>query len=810
MVAGQLKLKAGISLDFESETSVPLQVTSTDAGALSVTANFTVTVNNANEAPTDITLDNADIDEGQAGGVIGNIAVADPDSGSSFSYTVDDARFEVAGGQLKLKAGQALNASVAASVSLNVTATDNGGLAVTKGFTVTVNDIPGALLFSPGADTADFNSLVPGFYNASTFYSALDGNDTVTLPDTAAATALGYSATNIFDAGDGDDIVTGGGLGDTIHGGLGVDTLFGNDGNDTLDGGAGADTMRGGAGDDLIIWDNTADNIGGGDGTDTVIAYWSLTLTADTENLVLTGPNASSGVGNAQVNVITGNANHNFLDGLGGNDTMYGGSGDDEFAVNSGFDIVDGGSGGDTIRAAASYDLAASSQGVEILELFGIEAPTDGYGDAGDNIIFGNDSVNTIDGRAGQDTLWGNNGNDVFVFRAGSGQDLLIEGGTGTDTVFFEASVSMGSATYARLGDDLFVTYGGVGDTLKIAGFFNNQSSTIEQFSFNGTLQTAAAVRTLIGGISLTTGADTYAGTTGDDHIFGLAGDDTLTGGDGNDTLDGDTGKDTLYGGEGNDVLACDLGVGDLMDGGNGDDWLIVGKSGASGITLIGGAGNDVLVQGGGNQYLIGGSGDDTYILNSGGGGLTELAGGGNDTVEFGAVLQSNADLTGDNYTLGPQELENLRLTGVYAINGSGNSLDNHIDGNKANNSLAGMAGNDTISGGGGDDTLAGGTGADIFVYKDATSHDDTFLVTDFSAAEGDKLDIRDVLAGYDSGTMDLADFVQVAVSGSDTLITIDADGAGSGASLLAVTLAGTTGLGDADAMVAAGRLLVE
>ena len=56
--AGQLKLQAGQSLDFETEPSLNVTVTSTDTGGLSTNQVFALAVNNVNEAPTAISLDN--------------------------------------------------------------------------------------------------------------------------------------------------------------------------------------------------------------------------------------------------------------------------------------------------------------------------------------------------------------------------------------------------------------------------------------------------------------------------------------------------------------------------------------------------------------------------------------------------------------------------------------------------------------------------------------------------------------------------------------------------------------------------------
>ncbi|MBS3028938.1 MAG: S8 family serine peptidase [Dolichospermum sp. DET50] len=58
--------------------------------------------------------------------------------------------------------------------------------------------------------------------------------------------------------------------------------------------------------------------------------------------------------------------------------------------------------------------------------------------------------------------------------------------------------------------------------------------------------------------------------------------------------------------------------------------------------------------------------------------------------------------------------VENLTLTGITAINGTGNAGNNVLIGNSANNSLTGNAGNDTLNGGAGNDTLNGGAGNDI------------------------------------------------------------------------------------------------
>jgi Ca2+-binding RTX toxin-like protein len=81
----------------------------------------------------------------------------------------------------------------------------------------------------------------------------------------------------IMDGKEGDDVLTGtlladsliGGEGaDTLNGRKGADTLTGGNGNDVLNGGDGPDSLMGDAGDDDIFAGRGADVLVGGDGTD--------------------------------------------------------------------------------------------------------------------------------------------------------------------------------------------------------------------------------------------------------------------------------------------------------------------------------------------------------------------------------------------------------------------------------------------------------------------------------------------------------------------------------------------------------------
>ena len=108
---------------------------------------------------------------------------------------------------------------------------------------------------------------------------------------------------------------------------------------------------------------------------------------------------------------------------------------------------------------------------------------------------------------------------------------------------------------------------------------------------------------------------------------------------------------------------------------------------------------------------------------------------------------------------------------------------------------LIGTAGNDILVGGQGSDTLTGGAGSDTFMFRSSDGRAvDT--ITDFDAAAGgDTLGIGALLQGYSDGA-DLAQFISLRQSGSDTVVSVDMDGSGSAHDLQdLLILQGVTGL---------------
>lgn len=120
---------------------------------------------------------------------------------------------------------------------------------------------------------------------------------------------------------------------------------------------------------------------------------------------------------------------------------------------------------------------------------------------------------------------------------------------------------------------------------------------------------------------------------------------------------------------------------------------------------------------------------------------------------------------------------------------------------------LIGSNFDDTLTGTAGSDILVGGLGADRFVYHAAGGGNDT--ITDFNAGQGDALDIRDVLAGYNPSTSSLADFVRLDQSGGNSVVSVDADGPANGSNFVPLaTLQGVSGLLLED-LVASGNVLL-
>ncbi|SDY45461.1 peroxidase family protein [Nitrosomonas sp. Nm33] len=103
-------------------------------------------------------------------------------------------------------------------------------------------------------------------------------------------------------------------------------------------------------------------------------------------------------------------------------------------------------------------------------------------------------------------------------------------------------------------------------------------------------------------------GDDTLWGDGGIDRLEGGAGNDIIHGGDGDDIITDEFGTDNIKGEGGNDVISAGAGVGDLILGGDGNDFVV---GGADPKEIFGGAGNDFIIAGNSTDTVLGGEDDD-------------------------------------------------------------------------------------------------------------------------------------------------------------------------------------------------------
>lgn len=247
----------------------------------------------------------------------------------------------------------------------------------------------------------------------------------------------------------------------------------------------------------------------------------------------------------------------------------------------------------------------------------------------------------------------------------------------------------------------------------------------------------------------------------------------TATGGAGTDTLQ------ELENGQGSKF-------GDTLTGNDGDN------------SLDGGAGNDALDGGAGLDTLKGGAGNDSYVVDDAGDVIDENLNQGSDKVSS-SVTYSLSD-----------NVENLTLTGLSVINGTGNGQANALTGNTAANQLKGGAGNDTLDGKQGKDTLNGGAGNDIFKFTVSGPAD---KIADFNVAN-DTIQLENgVFKALTTTGVLAADQFRVGVQASDAndfviynnttgALLFDADGNGANVAVQIATVGTGLNMTNADIVV--------
>ena len=220
-------------------------------------------------------------------------------------------------------------------------------------------------------------------------------------------------------------------------------------------------------------------------------------------------------------------------------------------------------------------------------------------------------------------------------------------------------------------------------------------------------------------------------------------------------------------------------GVSDLIIGAYGADfhasnaggaYVVFGHTASSAALITGSNASETLTGTGADEALAGLGGDDLLLGN---GGNDILDGGtGNDTLDGGSGVNTASYLSatsGVTVSLAVQGASQNTVgagtdTLISIQNLIGSSFNDTLTGDGAGNVINAGLGNDILNGGAGNDTLTGGTGSDIFVFASGGGAD---TITDFTHAQGDKIDLSGVASLHSSGQL----LASTSQSGADTII---------------------------------------
>lgn len=658
-----------------------------------------------------------------------------------------------------------------------------------------------------------------------------DGNDVIT-GGTGADVISGGEGDDILFGDDGDDQIVGGNGNDTIDGGDGNDVLYGNAGNDTINGGAdndfligglGNDILHGDDGDDILFGQQGLDNLYGGNGRDT--------LYGGADNDFLDGGAGEDEIfGGDGIDTISGGLGHDIIHGGDGNDIINGGDGDDVIFADGGanstgwiykyYDLSTSpttlAAAGFTLNSQIDNSLDATRQG--ITEIF-----DPAFFDTGDNYAIKYETYLTI-------TIAGNY---TFRTRSDDGSMLFLDGVQIVDNDGLHAARTVTSGAQALAA----------GVYKLDATFFERTGGNVMEIDMSGpdtgsvfvSLEDYAGVNPANGAGSVISGDDIIDGGDGNDTIYGDLGDDIISGGLGNDSLYGGDGNDIINGGAGNDTIyattiadaSIDL-VSDILaanpsvvyNASTGNFYQYVATTGtwttqqaaAAATNLNGVAGyltvvssqeeNDYLTTISGGQRLWIGGNDATsegeWFWTEGPEAGTQFWTGGAAGSPVGGLYSNWVSGDPSNGSAAWDYIEH-RADGTWWANANTANFGYVVEWEGA--AVLGTTGTNILSGGDGSDTLYGNDGTqDIFVFLSGETGADT--INNFIAADGDAIDISDLLTGYTAGVSDINDFVRFANSGANTLIQVDGNGATGGASFTTIATISSVNNLDADALL--------
>ena len=382
----------------------------------------------------------------------------------------------------------------------NLTVTDTFSYAITGGDTATATvtvsgvDTDDTLLDSPGND-----SLSGGVGND--FYYVNNTADVVIEAASAGSDTAVSTVNYTLPASNTVEVLNMLGYGLTGTGSVGAETLISTGGPNTLIGLAGNDYYYVYSAADVVI--EAANG-----GSDSVAASVNYTLPADNtvEVLNMLGSGLSgTGSGGAETLISTGGPN--TLIGLAGNDYYYVYSTADE--------VIEAANGGsDSVAASVNYMLPADNT-VEVLNMVG--SGLTGTGSGGAETLISTGGPNTLVGLGGDDSYYVYNTADVVIEAANGGYDTVMasvsytlstdvealhmngSGLTGTGNSGANTLVTLGANTLVGDdGNDMFVFFAGSANGATVADFDRSEGDVLV-FSGFGTEAQGATISQIIG-----------------------------------------------------------------------------------------------------------------------------------------------------------------------------------------------------------------------------------------------------------------------------------------------------------------------
>jgi hypothetical protein len=126
--------------NYEDTDSYTITITATDKGGLKLEKEIDITVSNVNETPYNLSISNLTIlEDVNIGTEVAKISADDADENDEVTYTIKDNKyFEINDNSLRTKAD--LSPLKSTDFTVHITATDKGGLTVTKEFAITVKE----------------------------------------------------------------------------------------------------------------------------------------------------------------------------------------------------------------------------------------------------------------------------------------------------------------------------------------------------------------------------------------------------------------------------------------------------------------------------------------------------------------------------------------------------------------------------------------------------------------------------------------------------------------------------------------------